>query len=306
MGALVNELTWSKSRDSLFRECRRAYYLHHYGAWGGWERGAAPETRALYVMKNLQTRATWIGSAVHDVAERAIKAIQRGRPLDKDATLARLKARLHQDLKDSEAGRYLENPKRSLGLTAHYYEVDADQGELEASIELGLSCAATFFDSRAYRRVLAVGSAGILSVEDLEHFEVGGVKVWVKLDLSMRGKDGGVVIVDWKTGKHHDPEDVALQLGIYGLYGVRSWGLGPEQIVAFDVNLRDDSLTTHPIDAAKLLEVEGYIEASIAAMREALDDPAANAASQDAFPLTEDLWKCRRCRFRRACDREGV
>ena len=229
------------------------------------------------------------------------------RPADPERALTKLEGRLRRDLEDSQAGRFRDNPKRSLGLTAHYYETDPDDGDWEASVQLGLSCAKTFFASRAYRRVLAVGSDAIVSVEELESFLVDGVKVWVKLDLAMRGKDdGSVVIVDWKTGQHHAAEDIALQLGVYGLYGARAWDLRPDQIVALDVNLRDESMTTHPIDAATLVEVEAYIQASIDAMRAALDDVPTNTASEERFPLTSDLWKCRRCRFRGACGREGV
>jgi len=220
--------------------------------------------------------------------------------------LKRLESKLRRDLEESQEGRYVENPKRFLGLTAHYYDKDSDQGHFEEAIELGLSCAQIFFDSKVYGRVRQLGPEGILTVEELQSFPVDGVKVWVKLDLSMKGKDGKVVIVDWKTGKHHVKEDMDLQLGVYGLYGTRAWELGHEQILAFDVNLRDGSLQTHPIDESTLTTVEAYIRGSIDEMRSVLDDVETNTASIENFALTEDLWKCRRCRFRGVCNRESV
>src|SRR3989337_885626 len=34
---LVNEFSWSRTRDNAFKECRRRYYYQYNGAWGGWE-----------------------------------------------------------------------------------------------------------------------------------------------------------------------------------------------------------------------------------------------------------------------------
>ena len=49
MADLANEFSWSRSRDSTFQDCRRKYFYHYYGSWGGWEAGATPEVRRLYV-----------------------------------------------------------------------------------------------------------------------------------------------------------------------------------------------------------------------------------------------------------------
>lgn len=301
----ANELTWSKSRDNLFRECRRAYYLNHYGAWGGWDADAPEAVRELYLMKNLQTRPTWIGSAVHEVAERAIKGLRDGRAPTAEEAHQQLDRKLRRDLEDSKAGRYRRNPKRILGLQEHYYAEDGGNIDWEEAISTALGCVATFFESAAWKRLVATGGRTVRSVEDLDSFLVDGVKVWVKLDLAVDGKDGNVVIVDWKTGQHHQKEDVDLQLGIYGLYGARVWGISPDRIVAFDLNLRDGQQTTHPIDEATLAVVERYISESIREMKAPLDDAQANTASIEAFPMTEERWRCRRCRFRRACGREA-
>ena len=43
MADLVNEFSWSRSRDHTFQDCRRKYFYHYYGAWGGWDASAPPE-----------------------------------------------------------------------------------------------------------------------------------------------------------------------------------------------------------------------------------------------------------------------
>lgn len=312
MSDFKNELTWSKSRDALFRECRRAYYYQHYGAWGGWESNAPTEVRELYLMKQLNNRATWPGIVVHEVAERLMRGLQQGRPWSEDAALQEAEARMREELRLSQSGGYRRGLRvmwagkriKTGGLQEHYYQMAVEAEEWEETIQHALRCIRTLYASVPLRRLLARGASAVLSVEELESFPVDGVPVWVKLDLAVRGREEGVVIVDWKTGAAHVAEDISLQLGIYGLYGTRKWGISAEQIQGFDVNLRDGSMHRHPIDAQVLVDVERYIQKSIDQMRAILQDPATNRAEINDFPLTDKLERCARCNFRRACARE--
>jgi len=38
-------------------------------------------------------------------------------------------------------------------------------------------------------------------------------------------------------------------------------------------------------------------------MRALLDDVDENIATQDNFPMTDELWRCKRCAFRGDCGR---
>ena len=60
---LTNDFSWSRSRDNVFQECRRRYYLHYYGSWGGWQAEGDPRARLLYVLKRLQHKES-VGLAV--------------------------------------------------------------------------------------------------------------------------------------------------------------------------------------------------------------------------------------------------
>ena len=66
MAELANVFSWSRSRGGMFEECRRRYYYHYYGAWGGWDPGAPDEVRRLYVLKQLTGRQGWAGRVVHE------------------------------------------------------------------------------------------------------------------------------------------------------------------------------------------------------------------------------------------------
>src|SRR5213595_837965 len=78
MAELANEFSWSRSRDGAFQECKRKYYYHYYGAWGGWDAAASEEVRRLYILKQLASRQQWAGRVVHDAIEMALHAFAQG------------------------------------------------------------------------------------------------------------------------------------------------------------------------------------------------------------------------------------
>src|SRR5947209_255184 len=81
MGDLANEFSWSRSRDGAFQECKRRYFYHYYGAWGGWDAAVAPEVRRLYILKQLASRQQWAGRTVHDAIELALHGLRDGRSM---------------------------------------------------------------------------------------------------------------------------------------------------------------------------------------------------------------------------------
>jgi len=312
MADFKNEFTWSKSRDALFNNCLRAYYYNHYGSWGGWKRDAPPDIREIYVMKNLNSRAAWVGIIVHDVAELAVRRIKAGTPWSEKDALAESERRMRLELDLPEQGAYRRAAKqrwggnqiKAPGLEAHYYDSGVTPAQWEEDIATVRACLRTFFASPVYRRLTSITPDDILMVEELESFPVEAIKVWVKLDVAVRGKDAAVVIIDWKTGRAHRQKDISLQLGIYGLYGSRRWGLAAERIRGYDVNLRIGETRQHPIDQEVLERVTHYIAQSAEKMRNLLDDVEQNTASMEKFPQIEPSSVCGRCNFRRACERE--
>ena len=74
MAELANEFSWSRSRDNTFQDCRRRYFYHYYGAWGGWDAAAGEEVRRLYILKQLASRQMWAGRIVHDAIEMILHA----------------------------------------------------------------------------------------------------------------------------------------------------------------------------------------------------------------------------------------
>src|SRR5262245_39407157 len=114
MAKLENEFSWSKSRDGVFLECPRRYWFQYYGSWGGWEIGADPRTREIYVLKQVKSRQMWAGERVHAAIERSLKMMRASsRPLavNVDEIVAITLDEMRLDFKSSREGFYRRRPK---------------------------------------------------------------------------------------------------------------------------------------------------------------------------------------------------
>src|SRR2546426_6459056 len=110
MGDLANEFSWSRSRDGAFQECKRRYFYHYYGAWGGWDAAVAPEVRRLYVLKQLASRQQWAGRVVHDAIEMALHAFAQGRDIPVEPFIADVIERMRGSTRSEEHTSELQSP----------------------------------------------------------------------------------------------------------------------------------------------------------------------------------------------------
>jgi hypothetical protein len=301
---LKNELVWSHSRARAFEGCPRAYWFTYYGSWGGWDAEAPRAVRDAYVQKKLTTRAMWTGTVVHATAEAGVKRATRGEPEDLPAATAWATERAREDIVGSQTGWWLERPARRVGFREHYYGEPVTHEDWAAAIEEIRRQVGVLHGHRIFRRILAVPGR-VLEVEELRRFRVDDAEVYVALDVLMADGRGGVVIIDWKTGEAHSDEDIAAQLGVYGLYATRELGVPADRVKALHVNLRHGTETLHPVGPAEIAAARDHIARSNAEMRARLVDVAENVAERDAFPeRPPGSRECRRCSFRRSCGRE--
>ncbi len=305
---LENRLVWSKSRHGLFEECRRAYFYQYYGAWEGWLEDAPPPTRELYVLKNLSNRATWAGKVVHSLAEMVIRNLLAGHPMALEDAQRIALSKLRADFVDSRDGRYLENPKRHCGLQEHHYAMPVDPRDWKASAALVETCIRNLIEGKIYQRLLRLPPDAILDCERMETFLVGeadapgaGVYAYAIPDLVVRGRDGKIVILDWKTSDPQTARSAELQLAVYADFISGDYEVEPERILAGEVFLRDGSIRWHTIDRAAIAKARQQVHDSIGRMREPLRDPLVNVAEIEAFPETDELGVCAGCRFRGPC-----
>jgi hypothetical protein len=302
-GELRNDFSWSKSRDSLFNSCLRAYYYHYYGSWNGWKYDAPADVRELYVMKNLSSLGTWRGGAVHDVVRQIVEGLAQEKPLPVERALSLLRERMLRDYEDSRTGRYRRRPNRICGLQEHYYEVPVNGEALREVLVAAEGSVKRVYGTRTYQTMLQLGPSSIVEWEQLQSITLAGQRVWVSPDVMLRDPEGGMTIVDWKTGTSSPGGETRLQLGIYGLYAVREHDASPQSLVGVEENLGLGEGHIYPLKDWVLEEARKYAEDSIHRMQALLHDRERNAALLRDFPMTDELAQCMRCRFRRACDR---
>ncbi|MBI4593262.1 MAG: PD-(D/E)XK nuclease family protein [Candidatus Rokubacteria bacterium] len=298
MAELVNEFSWSRSRDGTFQDCRREYFYHYYGSWGGWDPGAPEEIRRLYVLKQLASRQQWAGRVVHDAIELALHGLREGRTVPVEPFVVDVIERMRGEWRSSRAGRYRDAPKTT-ALFEHEYHVDLKPEAWQALSQNVATCLRNFF------RLPLLAEIRQTSPEhwSIEHwsktFDFEGTAVWVAPDFGFWTAESRLGLVDWKTGAGSN--SAAFQLGCYALYAREVLGVEPERVDLYEVNLREPQVTRHHWDAERLDAVREQLRLSIRSMKAYLADPAANVAVMTDFERTEDLRICRWCKFRAVC-----
>jgi hypothetical protein len=301
MAELTNEFSWSRSRDGTFQDCRRRYFYHYYGAWGGWEAAASPEVRRLYVLKQLATRQMWAGRVVHDAVEMALHVFREGRDVPVEPFIEDVVERMRAEWRGSRAGHYRDAPK-TLALFEHEYTIELKPEVWQAMRGTVVTCLRNFF------RLPLVASIRRTSGEhwSIEHwskvFAFEGTPVWIAPDFGFWTPEGRLALIDWKTGGGAgNGAGASFQLGCYALYANDLLGVDPARVDLLEVNLREPVVTAHTWDAGRLDAVREQLRLSIRAMKAYLADSAANVAVIDDFERTEDLRICRWCNFRAVC-----
>ena len=295
---LANEFSWSRTRDNVFQECRRRYYYHYYGAWGGWDAAADPATRALYVLKQLGTRQMWAGRLVHEAAERSLLALRDGHALSEAALIEDTVRQMRAEWKGSRDHVYRESPKRT-GLFEHEHAVPVKDTEWQALRDHVIRCLRNFHRLPLLAQIKRTPTDRWILIEDIGSFAWEGTRVFTAPDFGYWNQADRLQLVDWKTGGNG--EDASLQLGGYALYALEVLGVELPRVDLLEVNLREGRVTSHPWDAISLERVREHVRLSVRAMKVYLKDPEKNLAEEANFEKTEDLRICRWCNFRGVC-----
>ena len=299
MAELTNEFSWSRSRDNAFQECKRKYFYHYYGAWGGWDAAAPQEVRRLYILKQLASRQQWAGRAVHDAIEMALHAFAHGRDIPVEPFIADVIERMRGEWRSSRAGHYRDTPK-STALFEHEYRVELQPEAWQALSRNVAACLRNFF----HLPLTAEIRTTVPEHWSIEHwskvFDFEGTAVWVAPDFGFWTRDGRLALVDWKTGGT-SPDGAAFQLGCYALYARDVLGVEPARVDLFEANLRGPDVTRIHWSDERLEAIREQLRLSIRSMKAYLVDPAANVAAVADFEKTEDLRICRWCNFRAVC-----
>lgn len=298
MAGFKNTFSWSQARDNIFRECLRKYYYNYYGSWGGWEVVADPETREIYILKQLKNRQMWAGERVHDCIERTIKNLHRKiEPLSLERAIEITINMMRSDFASSRKYNYRSAPK-TCALFEHEYELPITNDQWRQNAEHVKTCLKNFYQSETYAMIKDLKPEDFFESEEFSSFQFEGTKINVKLDFSYRNKEE-LFIYDWKTGKYQD-EDNNIQLACYALYAQEKGKFS--SITTYQYNLASNTVYSFPYDNNIIEGVKDYMRGSIRDMQELLKDRADNLAVLDSFDKVETPYNCRYCNFQKVCN----
>lgn len=283
-----SEFSWSLSRHDAFMTCKRRYYYAYY---------AAREDPEIYRLKKLSALPMWAGSVVHDAIERLLKTRERlPSPTEQEALVrAAVHSQMLHDWRDSEQGSL------RFRLFEHEYGTPVEREDKRIAVSVVMRSLRNLFRSETLREAFAAGRERWLSVEELVSFHVGGVPVYLRMDLAFRTRAGQVLIVDWKTGRN-EGRFSETQIAGYALYArQQGWVRAPEELRTELAYLVVPRFVRRAVKAQTLEHARRFIEKSAASMKALLVDPIADVARIDDFPMIDRPQVCRRCNFRRLC-----
>jgi hypothetical protein len=301
MNGVHNEFSWSKSRDEIFQTCPRQYYYNYYAYWGGWEKNAPKRARQIYILKNLKNRFMWAGGKVHNCIKHTLRNLQRGIAiLDADEIISITLGQMREEFRSSREKRFHKYPK-TCALFEHEYELDISDNQWKTIADDVEKCLRTFYSSKVFARLRELLQEDWLEIEDFSSFFLDGVKIWAVIDCSFRTEEG-VTIIDWKTGRGTN-SDLSLQLSCYAMYGVKKWGIRPEDIKLVEYNLLSNQSADFFVTTGEIDNVKTYIRGSVADMQSLLVDVENNVPKEEEFfKKVEDERIRSRCNFRKICE----
>lgn len=308
-GKLPNLFSWSSSRSKVLAECERRYFWSYYGSWGGWERGAATETRAAYLLKKLTGRYGWAGDIAHEAIKIGILEARRGRTREVDQLVAWARDTMRAEFKYSKnTKRDAKNGRGFFGLLEHEYGEQLPQAEWVAIWERTEAAIRTWYAGPWLQlaRELGAGERWI-AVDELDFeqsvFELRGVRVFAVPDWAHRNADGTAVVSDWKTGKPKAAD--RDQVYGYGLFLENRFGIDALRVRVQLVYLgAGGTVVDQVVEPIRLEEYEERFWESVRRMRELLADVPSNTPKpREAFAMAPPS-ACRFCEYRRLCGRE--
>ncbi len=300
--------SWSSSRKSTFRECRRKYYYNYYLAHNGWEKDAGELSKKAYRLKNLTGIHLLLGSAVHEVAEYTCKILAGGGKLPEEKLLIdKIRYLLNQAWKDSKAlakdpSPWMENPKQYLMLYEFYYGYGISESIIERIRKKMRDSTANLLISRSINEIASKGYE-VVFAENMDTFELYGTPVYAIPDLVLKRPDGKWIVIDWKTGK--EAVGHPAQINVYCMYLSKKKGVPPEEIKGRVEYLLTGNASDVEVSRDTFTEAETDIMKSIDEMKESLLDPDKNIPKEmSEYPLTEHRKLCRWCSFYELCEDE--
>lgn len=297
------ELSWSWTRSQVFLNCRRWYFHAYYSSWGGWRREASNLSRHAYRLKRLVTLDQLFGISVHNQIHRMIDESQKMTVEEFTTSVRKALNRAFWDSKYKQE-KWYEQPSDINMLHEMYYDGELPKQKIEEYRERMTVIANHLLSSQTFMDIFErKNKVKLITSERFRLFEMGGIKVWVVMDLVYQDLENGkFVIVDFKTGKPSSSDRV--QLLLYALFLKEAFHLPTlNQMELRNEYLAQGKYTSFTPRQTELEYVQSLIQTSFEEMKSCLRIPEQNVPlDMEMFEQTKNRAICRRCAFQELCD----
>ncbi len=302
--AFVNEFSWSASKDKVFKICKRKYYYDSYGF--SWDNNPN-NPREMYKLKKLRSIPLWIGSLVRENIRSILESIQKGKQLSMEESLQKLESDFNSSFKESENKLNEQNAKNYLGLREHEYGLLIDEDDLMERLNLAKNCIKNFYESKLFQEIKKTNPQTWLLREKshFPHFYFEGTKVYCMYDLAIPGQ-GSLTVYDWTIGKELEEEEEVDRKNMLVEYFSKKRRLNYDEIHIKKIYLKNNLIETTTLTLEDINKTENYIRKSISEIKDLLDDPKANTATEEKFERTTVESNCNFCNYKKHCFPDSI
>jgi hypothetical protein len=306
IGALpAAEPSWSLARHRLFQFCRRAYFINHHLAQGGWDEHSHPLVRQAYVEKHISTGESWIAGSLNAALRAASLRTAEAQASRRDfefrsafkRELSRGVSRGAVQLRNRE---WRVDPKVSLNLFEIYYGADGASAfrPFEDAVEELGRLAKAFLLSDAVLGLIAAEPLSWRFLRPFESFRLARMELWAAPPLT-RVSDGRAFFFEIRYAQP-DPEDASLDAGMLDLLAAD----------LFKTPCGTSAVTfCQPDGAAWIVPASGHLALRALAPRSAAEMASSTrpdgTVSLEDFPKRGEADVCAKCRFKGVCGKLG-
>lgn len=284
---------WSYSRSRILRECRRRYWLHYYGI----KFGDAKISREVKRIRNLTSLPLEVGEAVHKTIAQSLKnVIVAGVPPSKDKLLSRGCKTLEIYL---ETKQFVEEV---MGNGPDEKRISNAFGKVEKALT-------TFISRSLLPKIVSSLSerpaSCIVDPPGYGECRIDGKKAYAKPDLIYEDDMGQTNVIDWKTGRSDNGENL-IQLGGYILYAKDVLDYSMDDLEGRIIYLcqPQNDLTLRPT-ADSLDMIKKRILREMGQIEKCCSDLQNNIPKAiESFPKTMDSHSCLYCNFKHICNEQ--
>lgn len=125
-------------------------------------------------------------------------------------------------------------------------------------------------------------------------FNIGNVRIRLRVDFVSKDQDGHIVISDWKTGDSQDVESERYQMIVYCLWARSYYSMDSASINVQTVNLKTGLITRFDVSPEEIEDITNRVLSETYNLRPPV--------KKSNFPAAPTSTSCMSCRYLSQCD----